>query len=249
MTRIDFRQADEMRPVRMTPGFIPSADGSALMECGRTRIICTAVVEDRLPPFRMETGLGWVHAEYGMLPGSTGTRKPRPILKQDGRAMEIQRLIGRSLRAVVDMAALGERTVTVDCDVIEADGGTRTASVTGGFVALALALGRCVEDGKLPALPLLDQVAAVSVGLVDGQALLDLCYAEDSRAQADLNLVMSGGGGVIEVQGTAEDKPFPRAQLDTLLSLGEKGIGALLEAQRQALDGLVQIHFSGLPRG
>ena len=236
MTRIDNRAADALRPVAITPGFIPSADGSVLIECGRTRVICTATLEDKVPPFRMETGLGWVHAEYGMLPGSTGRRrKPRPILKQDGRAAEIQRLIGRSLRSVVDMALLGERTITVDCDVIEADGGTRTASVTGGFVALALAIRRHLADGTLAGSPLLDQVAAVSVGLVKGEALLDLCYIEDSGAQADLNLVMTGSGGVVEVQGTAEGGPFTRRQLDKLLALGEKGIRELIEAQKRAL--------------
>ena len=235
MTRIDKRKADGLRPLAITPGFIPSAGGSVLMECGRTRIICTASVEDKVPPFRIESGLGWVHAEYGMLPGSTGKRKPRPILKQDGRAMEIQRLIGRSLRSVVDMAVLGERTVTVDCDVIEADGGTRTASVTGGFVALVLAVRRYLEAGKMSRSPVTDHVAAVSVGLVQGEALLDLCYEEDSGAQTDLNLVMTGAGGVVEVQGTAEGAPFSRAQLDELLLLGEYGIQRLVQAQKHAL--------------
>ncbi|MFZ5973874.1 MAG: ribonuclease PH [Bacillota bacterium] len=235
MTRIDKRKADELRPFTITPGFIPSADGSVLMECGHTRIICTATAEDKVPPFRIESGLGWIHAEYGMLPGSTIKRKARPILKQDGRSMEIQRLIGRSLRSVANMAALGERTITVDCDVIEADGGTRTASVTGGFVALVLAVGRLIEEGKIGKSPILDYVAAVSAGLVNGEALLDLCYAEDSGAQADLNLVMTGTGGVVEVQGTAEDGPFSRAQLDALLMLGEQGIQRLVQAQKQAL--------------
>ncbi len=236
MIRIDNRKADELRPVTITPGFIPSADGSVLMECGRTRVICTATLEDKVPPFRLETGLGWVHAEYGMLPGSTGRkRKPRPILRQDGRAAEIQRLIGRSLRSVVDMALLGERTITVDCDVIEADGGTRTASVTGGFVALALAVRRHRKEGDLSDSPLLDHLAAVSVGLVQNKALLDLCYTEDSGAQADLNLVMTGKGGVVEVQGTAEGGPFSRRQLDELLALGNKGIRELIRAQKRAL--------------
>lgn len=236
MTRIDKRKADDLRPLTITTGFIRTADGSAFVECGRTRIICTATVENKVPPFRSESGLGWIHAEYGMLPGSTGKRKPRPLLKQDGRSMEIQRLIGRSLRSVVDMAALGERTVTVDCDVIEADGGTRTASITGGFVALALALRRLLKSGDITRPPIKDQVAAVSVGLVHGQALLDLCYEEDSRAQADLNLIMTGRGGVVEVQGTAEGDPFSRAQLDELLNLGESGIQRLLRAQKQALN-------------
>ena len=237
MTRADGRAADELRPVRMTPGFISSASGSVLFEIGSTRLICTAMVEESVPPWMRGRGTGWVTSEYGMLPGSTGERKARDVSrgKADGRTVEIQRLVGRSLRSVVDFAALGERTVWLDCDVIQADGGTRCAAICGGFVALRAALDGLVERGLLRALPLTDSVAAVSVGIVDGEPLLDLAYTEDSRAEVDMNVVMTGAGELVEVQATAERTPFGRASLDRLLELAAGGIAELGRAQEAAL--------------
>jgi ribonuclease PH len=227
----------ELRPVRIEPGFVRSATGSALIACGDTRVICTASVQESVPRWMAGRGSGWVTAEYGMLPASTGERKPRDVTKgrPDGRTVEIQRLIGRSLRGVVDFAALGERTVYIDCDVLEADGGTRCASITGGYVALELALRRLVAEKKLAGLPLTGSVAAVSCGIVDGVALLDLDYPEDSTAEVDANVVMTGDGGLVEVQATAERTPLSRAHLDDLLALAQKGIEGLRAAQELAL--------------
>ena len=233
--RGDGRRRGELRPVRMVPGFVPPAEGSVLIEVGSTRVICTATVQDTVPPFLRGQGRGWVTAEYAMLPRSSGERIERERRGPGGRTHEIQRLIGRSLRAVVDMTALGERSILVDCDVIEADGGTRTASITGGFVALVLALERLRAAKLLRALPLTGTVAAVSAGIVDGRLLLDLAYAEDHRAEVDLNVVMTGGGRFVEVQGTAETKPFTRGQLDRLLELAAEGVRRLTAMQRETL--------------
>ncbi|MEX0620732.1 MAG: ribonuclease PH [Solirubrobacterales bacterium] len=225
-----------IRPVSIEPGFVSSADGSALISVGGTRVICTASVSSRVPRWMEGRGTGWVTAEYSMLPASTGDRKPRDISKGklDGRSVEIQRLIGRSLRVAVDFKALGERSVYVDCDVLEADGGTRCAAITGGYVALHLALSQLVESGDITDFPLTTEVAAVSVGMVDGRAVCDLDYSEDSTAEVDANVVMTGGGGLIEVQATAEQTPLSRASLDELLSLAEAGIGELRIAQDEA---------------
>jgi ribonuclease PH len=238
--RIDGRRTDEMRPVKIIPNFQQFPAGSVLIECGRTRVICAASVEERVPPWLTGSRKGWVTAEYAMLPSSTPTRSQREGSgsKPAGRSQEIQRLIGRSLRAVVGLSALGERTITVDCDVIEADGGTRTASITGAVVALGLAINKLKTDGVLPrsGSPILKQLlAAVSVGMVDGTPMLDLNYSEDSRADADCNVVMTEAGWLVEVQATAERKPFSRDELDDLLGLANKGIGELLNLQREAL--------------
>jgi ribonuclease PH len=234
--RHDGRAPDELRPIRITPGFMSSATGSALIEEGGTRVICTASAVEDVPRWMAGSGRGWVTAEYGMLPASTGERKKRDVSKgrPDGRTVEIQRLIGRSLRGIVDFEALGERTVWVDCDVLEADGGTRCASITGGFVALKLALDRLVQAGKLKKIPLTQSVAAVSCGVVDGRALLDLDYVEDSSAEVDANVVMTGDGGLVEVQATAERTPLSRASLDDLLALAAAGIDRLRAAQTEA---------------
>ncbi len=236
-SRPDGRQHDELRPVTITTDFIRQAEGSVLIEVGQTRVICTVAVEVGVPPFLRNSGRGWVTAEYGMLPGSSATRIARESTrgKVGGRTHEIQRLIGRSLRAVTDLAALGERTLWVDCDVIEADGGTRTASITGSYVALALAVHRLQARGDLAGSPLRDSVAAVSVGIVDGQPLVDLCYVEDSSAEVDMNLVMTGSGRFIEVQGTAEAVPFSADQLAQLTAAGTQAIGQLAAHQRRAL--------------
>ena len=235
--RNDGRAADQMRPVKLTPDFISAAEGSVLIEIGKTRVICTASVDDGVPQFLKGSGKGWVTSEYGMLPRATEQRTAREAArgKQTGRTVEIQRLIGRSLRAVINQQALGERTVWVDCDVIEADGGTRTASVTGAFVALALAFGRLVAAGILKTLPLTDTVAATSVGLIDGKATLDLAYDEDSRAEVDMNVVMTGGGKFVEIQATAEGRPFTGAEMQDLLALAAAGIRRLSEQQRTLL--------------
>ena len=235
--RGDGRTAQGLRPVRITTGFIKSATGSALIEVGETRVICTATAEDQVPPFLRNTTQGWVTAEYGMLPGSSRQRIQREAARGrlGGRTHEIQRLIGRSLRAVIDLEALGSRTIWLDCDVIEADGGTRTASITGAYVALALALRRLRADGLLTGDPLTGSVAAVSAGIVGGRALLDLCYAEDSSAEVDMNFVMTGDGRFIEVQGTAESKPFAKADLDRLADLAWDGVRQLTAAQTDAL--------------
>ena len=240
MTRTDGRVAAQLRETRMTPAFTMHAEGSVLIEAGRTRVICTASVEDRVPPFLRNTGKGWVTAEYGMLPRATSTRTQREATsgKVGGRTQEIQRLIGRSLRSVMKLQELGERTVWIDCDVIQADGGTRTASITGGFVALVLALRGMQQKVQFRTLPVLDFVAAASVGVVAGVPMLDLAYDEDSKADVDMNVVKTGDGRFIEVQGTAEGPPFERGALDALLELADLGIRELVELQRSIVGDL-----------
>lgn len=235
--RKDNRGSRELRPVRMTKEFILYPEGSVLIEMGNTKVICNATVEEGVPGFKKDSGEGWVTAEYAMLPRSTHDRMTRDInrLKKNSRATEIQRLIGRSLRAVVDFTKLGERTITVDCDVIQADGGTRTASITGAYLALALACRKLEEQGLIQESPLTGHVAAVSVGIVDGEPLLDLCYEEDSQAHVDMNVAMTGSGGLIEIQGTGEAAPFSREQFNQLLDLAEKGIMELVGLQKEAL--------------
>jgi ribonuclease PH len=237
--RSDGRAPDELRPVTIEPGFVRSATGSALISEGETRVICTASVQESVPRWMAGRGRGWVTAEYGMLPASTGDRKARDVTKgrPDGRTVEIQRLIGRSLRGVIDFEALGERTINVDCDVLQADGGTRCASITGGYVALELACRKLVADGLLGAVPLTGSVAAVSCGIVGGVPLLDLDYPEDSTAEVDANVVMTGDGGLVEVQATAERTPLSRANLDELLALAQRGIESLRAAQAAAVTG------------
>jgi ribonuclease PH len=234
MTRLDGRAPAALRPTRMTPSFTMHAEGSVLIEAGRTKVICTASVEERVPQFLRNSGKGWVTAEYGMLPRATSTRTQREASagKVGGRTQEIQRLIGRSLRSVTRLAELGERTIWIDCDVIQADGGTRTASITGGFVALALALQKMRTAGMIKTIPIVDHVAATSVGVVEGTPLLDLAYDEDSRAEVDMNVVKTGDGRFIEVQGTAEGPPFERRALDDLLELADQGIRDLVNLQR-----------------
>ncbi|MDV2504499.1 MAG: ribonuclease PH [bacterium] len=240
--RPDGRRSDQTRPVTITTDYVDPAEGSVLIELGTTRVICTATVEEKIPPWMRSRGVsgGWVTAEYGMLPRSTPERMVRESVRGrlQGRTQEIQRLIGRGLRAVVDLKALGERTIWCDCDVIQADGGTRTAAITGAFVALALAVQRLVEAGTLKELPLRDFVAAVSVGMVNGRALLDLSYVEDVGADVDMNVVMTGAGTLVEVQGTAEGSPFSRSELDRLIDLAERGISRLVRVQSKALKGL-----------
>ena len=235
--RIDGRNADQLRPVKITPDFVSTAEGSVLIEVGKTRVICTATIDDGVPSFLKGSGKGWVTSEYGMLPRATEERTPREATrgKQSGRTLEIQRLIGRSLRAVTDQEALGERTVWIDCDVIEADGGTRTASITGAFVALALAFERLVASGILKRSPLIDSVAAISVGIVDDRAMLDLAYEEDSRAEVDMNVVMTGNGQFVEIQATAEGRPFSGGEMQDLLALAAAGIRRLTDEQRAVL--------------
>lgn len=232
------RAPDELRPIRITRRFTRHAEGSVLIEFGETRVLCTASVEETIPSFLRNTGRGWVTAEYGMLPRATHTRNKREAAsgKQGGRTLEIQRLIGRALRAVIDLKALGERTLTVDCDVLQADGGTRTASITGGYVAMVDAVNTLVRKGLLRDSPIHGQVAAVSVGIWSGQPVLDLDYAEDSEAETDMNIVMNNGGGFIEVQGTAEGHAFRRSELDELLNLAANGCGQLLARQLEALN-------------
>jgi ribonuclease PH len=234
--RPDGRRPDELRPLSFEVDYIPSATGSVLVTAGSTRVICTAMVEESVPGWMRGKGAGWVTAEYGMLPGSTGTRKSRDAArgKVDGRTVEIQRLIGRALRAVCDRGRLGERTVWVDCDVIQADGGTRCAAISGGYVALHRALATLVDRGLLAELPLSDTIAAISVGIVDGLPVLDLPYVEDVRADTDMNVVMTGSGRFVEVQGTAEAEPFSKAELDSLLALAERGIDEIRAAQLRA---------------
>jgi len=233
------RAPDELRPVRFTRGYTSHAEGSVLVEFGRTRVLCTASVDNGVPAFLRNTGQGWVTAEYGMLPRATHSRMPREAArgKQTGRTQEIQRLIGRSLRACIDLRALGERTVTLDCDVLQADGGTRTAAITGGYVALAEAVDALVRNGQLRSSPIHGQVAAVSVGIVEGVPVLDLDYAEDSAAETDMNVVMNSGGAFIEVQGTAEGHAFRREELDRLLDLAAGGVAQLCGLQLEALGG------------
>ncbi len=238
--RSDNRAPDQLRPVKITPDYITTAEGAALIEVGNTRVICTASIEETVPQFMRNSGKGWITSEYGMLPRSTLTRSPRDATKgrQSGRTHEIQRLIGRSLRAVTDLERLGERTIWIDCDVIQADGGTRTASITGAFVALGLALEKLVEAGTLTSVPLRDFVAAASVGIVDGEVLLDLNYEEDSRADVDMNFVMTAGKKMVEVQATAEHQVFDDAQLSKMLSLAQQGVQSLIAKQQAILPAL-----------
>jgi ribonuclease PH len=238
MIRPSGRQPEQLRAIRLTPGYTRHAEGSLLMEFGDTRVLCNASVEERVPRFLKGSGRGWITAEYGMLPRATHTRNQREASsgKQGGRTLEIQRLIGRSLRAAVDLTALGERTITLDCDVLQADGGTRTAAITGGYVALALAINTLMERRILKANPLHGQIAAVSVGIYAGHPVLDLDYPEDAEAETDMNVVMNDAGGFVEVQGTAEGHAFRRGELDRLLDLAEQGITALFEQQRKLLD-------------
>jgi len=237
--RSDQRRAEQLRPVTMHTGFTRNAAGSVLIEMGHTRVICTASPEESVPPFLKDSGRGWITAEYGMLPGSSATRVPREATRgrATGRTQEIQRLIGRSLRAVTDLEALGSRTIWIDCDVIEADGGTRTASITGAYVALLLALRSLAAKSLLPGNPVRDSVAAVSVGIVDGDILLDLAYAEDSRAEVDMNMVMTGNGEFVEIQGTAEAHPFTATQLERMTALARQAISELTMHQRRVLAG------------
>ena len=235
--RPDGRQPNQMRPVTITRDFLRHAEGSVLIEVGETKVVCAASVEDRVPPFLRDTGQGWVTAEYGMLPRATKTRTTRDATsgRPNGRTFEIQRLVGRSLRGVTDLTVLGPRTIWIDCDVIQADGGTRTAAITGAYIALADALQYLRKNGLIPRLPLKDFLAATSVGVVDGQVVLDLCYAEDSVAEVDMNVVMTGAGKYVEVQGTAEDAPFDRSQLDAMIATASTGIQDLVALQRRLL--------------
>ena len=241
LARTDNRSSVQIRPTRLTPHFLCHAEGSVLIEVGLTRVVCAASVEDRVPPFLRNSGKGWITSEYGMLPRATSTRTTREAStgKVGGRTQEIQRLIGRSLRSVTKLEELGERTVWIDCDVIQADGGTRTAAITGGFVALVLALERIREKQLIRTIPILDYVAATSVGIVDGTPILDLAYEEDSRAQVDMNVVKTGDGRFIEVQGTAEGLPFDRDALSRLLELADTGIRELIALQRELVGGVL----------
>lgn len=238
--RLDGRQDGQLRPVKITRNYIKNAEGSVLIEVGDTKVICTASIDDKVPPFKKNTGEGWLTAEYSMLPRATNVRNPRDIskLKLNGRTQEIQRLIGRSLRSVMNFHVLGERVITLDCDVIQADGGTRTASITGAFVALTQACKYLFDNGLITKCPISDYVAATSVGLVYGHEMLDLCYEEDSRATVDMNVIMTGSGKFIEVQATGEQAPFSRNELDKLLKLSESGIVKLVELQKEALGPL-----------
>jgi ribonuclease PH len=235
--RTDGRKADQLRPIKITPGYLPYAEGSVLIEMGQTRVVCAASIEERVPPFLRNCGQGWITAEYSMLPRATQTRTPREVRRggPSGRTHEIQRLIGRSLRAAADMKLLGERTLTIDCDVLQADGGTRTAAITGAYVALALADRALLKAGKTPRTIITNAVAAISVGILGGQTLLDLKYDEDSAAEVDMNVVCTGDGRFIEVQGTAEREPFSREQMDSLLAVAGKGIQELLTIQQQTI--------------
>lgn len=236
-TRTDNRALDQLRPAKITPNISPYAEGSALIEMGGTKVICTASVEEKVPFFLRNKGTGWVTAEYAMLPRATNVRTQRESTRgPSGRTQEIQRLIGRSLRAVVDMKVLGERQIFIDCDVIQADGGTRCASISGAYVALALACRRLVKNGTVKTSPLLGEVAAVSVGIIDETPILDLAYIEDSNAEVDMNIVSTAAGRFIEIQGTAEREPFSREQMDAMLGLAEKGINELFQIQRNALN-------------
>ncbi|MFM8440681.1 MAG: ribonuclease PH [Acidobacteriota bacterium] len=233
--RHDGRALDQLRAVKIIPNYSPYAEGSALIEVGNTKVICNASVEDKVPPFLRNKGLGWVTAEYAMLPRATETRTSRETMRPSGRTQEIQRLIGRSLRAIVDTSLIGERQITIDCDVIQADGGTRCASITGACVALALAVKKMLIEGKIKKNPILSEVAAVSVGIVNGTPVLDLCYQEDSTADVDMNVVCTGSGKFIELQGTAEKEPFSRDQMEAMLGLAEIGIKELFSLQREAI--------------
>ena len=237
MLRIDGRNSSQLRPVKITRNYIKHAEGSALIEVGDTKVICTASIEERIPPFKKESGEGWITAEYAMLPRATGSRNTRDItkLKLNGRSQEIQRLIGRSLRTIVDLKLLGERTITIDCDVIQADGGTRTASITGSYIALVDACQRLIDTGLISKMPVIGFVAATSVGIVDGEELLDLCYIEDSAAGVDMNVIMSDKGEFIEIQATGEKTSFSKKQLDILLNLAQSGIEKLIQIQKEVL--------------
>jgi ribonuclease PH len=238
--RADGRKNNELRPLRVTPSYIKTADGSVLIEMGDTRVICTAKLEERVPPFLRNSGKGWITAEYGMLPGSSRERIGRESSrgKVGGRTHEIQRLIGRSLRAVAELNSLGERTIWIDCDVIQADGGTRTASITGAYVALVEAARGWLQRGLISVDPIKDSAAAISIGIVDGKMLLDLCYEEDSKADVDMNFVMTGSGKFIEVQGTAESTPFTKRQMERMAEIAQDGIRQLLKAQKKTIAGL-----------
>jgi len=236
LSRIDSRENNELRPVKFTRDYLMHPQGAVLVEMGNTKVICTATVEEKVPSFLKGSEQGWVTAEYGMLPGSTGSRKNRNTKGVDGRSQEIQRLIGRSLRSIVDLKKLGERTVWIDCDVIQADGGTRTASITGAYVALCDAIAWMMDKNLILESPIRTSVAAVSVGIHDGEVLLDLCYEEDSKAHVDMNLIMTGEGELIEIQGTGEEKPFTKDQLMALMELGEQGIMRLSQLQKEALE-------------
>ncbi|MBQ2691564.1 MAG: ribonuclease PH [Clostridia bacterium] len=240
--RYDGRKNEELRPVKITTGYIKYPEGSVLIECGNTKVICNATVEDRVPPFLKDTGRGWITAEYNMLPRATQTRTPRDIqkLKLNGRSAEIQRLIGRALRSVADLDNLGERTITIDCDVIQADGGTRCASITGGFCALALALKGLMDQGVYKKIPLRSHVAAVSVGIVGGEAMSDLCYVEDSGGEVDFNFIMDGSGNIIELQGTGEERPFSKKELDSMYELAKNSIDQLIALQKDAIGDIVR---------
>lgn len=235
--RIDGRKNNQLRPVKMTPHFLEYPQGSVLIEMGRTRIICTAMIEDGVPKFLKGQGKGWLTAEYGMLPAATPERKTRDAVKGkiDGRSQEIQRLVGRALRSVTNMDKLGERTVWIDCDVLQADGGTRTAAITAGYTAVGLAVKKAMKEGLIGESPLTENVAAVSTGMVDGMPMLDLCYEEDSRAEVDMNVVMTANGRFVEIQGTAEKQPFGKSELKELLSLAQTGIGKLIKIQKEVL--------------
>jgi len=237
MLRNDGRGADKIRKVTITRNYLKYAEGSCLIELGNTKVICTASVEESVPPFLKGSGTGWVTAEYGMLPRSCKTRIPRA--KNSGRTYEIQRLVGRSLRTVIEMKEIGERTVWIDCDVIQADGGTRTAAITGSFIALVDALNKIKKEGLINKVPVKDFVAATSVGILEGNLILDLCYEEDSKAEVDMNVVMTGSGEFIEIQGTAERKPFNKEQMDKMLLFAEKGIRDLIDIQRSLLKGIL----------
>lgn len=251
MVRVDGRKPGELREVKITRNFTKYAEGSVLIEAGDTKVICTASIEDKVPPFLRGQGQGWVTAEYSMLPRATETRNVREASRGrlSGRTSEIQRLVGRALRSVVDLEALGERTIWLDCDVIQADGGTRTASITGAFVAMMDAIQRLGQTVNWDKLPIANFVAAISVGLVDGVPLLDLCYAEDSQAQVDMNVVMTGDGKIIEIQGTAEEAPFARSEMDEMLDLAEQGIRDLIGLQRRALTEDLIAKMGGQIRG
>lgn len=238
MSRTNGRQSGELRPVTITPNFNPYAEGSVLIEFGNTKVICTASVEEKVPPFMKGQGKGWITAEYAMLPRATQIRNQREAVKGklSGRTMEIQRLIGRSLRSVVNLNAFGERTITLDCDVIQADGGTRTTSITGAFVAMAIAMKKLADNGKLAKLPILDYLASVSAGIIDGEPRVDLNYEEDSRAKVDMNIVMTGSGAFVEIQGTGEEAPFSRDELDRLIALSELAIQELIAKQKRVLE-------------
>jgi ribonuclease PH len=246
--RIDGRRWDEMRPVRMTPGFVVYPEGSVLIEVGQTRVLCNATVDESVPRWRAGQKAGWITAEYALLPRSTQQRTRRETRGLTGRTQEIRRLIGRSLRAAVDLEKLGERTIILDCDVLQADGGTRTAAITGSYVALALALRRLEAEGQIPANALTTPVAAISLGLVDGQLLLDLCYEEDSAATADFNIVMTGDGRLVEVQGTAEGEPFSRGTADMVVDQAEIAIRQLVELQRRVLENVLDVQGHGEQR-